>query len=275
MSFQPTDPSSTFKTLDVRVDGGVLRVQLARPEVRNAFNATLIGELTRVFSVDALRPEIRIITLRGKGEVFCAGGDLAWMRGGIKLPPAENLADTVALTEMFRVMNECPKPVIAAIQGAAIGGGVGMIAVCDHVIATEDTQLSLSEVRLGIVPACIGPFVIAKIGASHARSLFITAERFRAPKAREVGLVHQLVKDAAELERELDRVVGNMPQCGPEALKHAKALVLELSWPERRAARKDPYHYVAKMLADLRVSPEGQEGTTAFLEKRKPNWAGK
>jgi methylglutaconyl-CoA hydratase len=194
------------------------------------------------------------------------------MRRSIELNYEENLKDTRKLTQMFSLMNECTKPMIGRIQGAAIGGGVGLVSVCDFAIATEETQFSLSEVRLGIVPACIGPFVVAKIGASHARSLFVSAERFTGQKALAIGLVHEVVKDEAALDVAVDRLLGNMLQCGPSAMATAKRLVLDLSWPERRTQFSDPLEYVSKMLADLRISSEGQEGLRAFLEKRKPGW---
>lgn len=247
---------------------------LNRPDVRNAFNETVIEELSRVFKTDVSQPEVRVVVLRGNGAVFCAGGDLNWMRKGIEVSVEENLEDTRRLTQMFRIMNECPKPLIGAIQGAAIGGGVGLVSVCDVVIATQDTQLSLSEVRLGIVPACIGPFVIAKIGASHARGLFISAERFLAPRAHEIGLIHEVVSDVSALHAAVEQVVTRILQCGPQAMAAAKKLVLDLSWPDRRAALSDPLDYVARLLAELRISDEGQEGLRAFLEKRKPKWLG-
>jgi methylglutaconyl-CoA hydratase len=251
---------------------GVLEVTLHRPTVRNAFNEVLIRELQEVFGALSLESYVRMLVLRGSGPVFCAGGDLNWMKRSVDLTAEENLTDTRELTRMFQTMNECPKPVIGVIHGAAIGGGVGLVSICDHVIATEDTQMSLSEVRLGIVPACIGPFVVAKIGASAARSLFITAERFQASRAQEIGLVHQVVRDERALENELGRVVDNMLQSGPQAMKIAKSLVLNLSWPEKRRELPDACDYVSKTLADLRVTPEGQEGLRAFLEKRKPGW---
>jgi methylglutaconyl-CoA hydratase len=173
---------------------------------------------------------------------------------------------------MFRLLNECPKPIVGQIHGAAIGGGVGLVSICDIAVASPETQFSLSEVRLGIVPSCIGPFVIAKIGASHARSLFIAAERFLAPRAREIGLVHEVAPSLAELPKAVERIVTNMLQCGPAAMSAAKRLVLDLSWPERREAVGDYLEYVSRTLAELRVSPEGQEGLKAFLEKRKPSW---
>jgi methylglutaconyl-CoA hydratase len=266
-----------YETLTVSTNaygsgGGVLTVTLNRPDIRNAFNDVLIRELTEVFEGEALKPEIRVIVLRGEGPIFCAGGDLNWMRRSIDLDYAENLKDTRKLTQMFNLMNECPKPMIGRIQGAAIGGGVGLVSVCDIVIATEATQFSLSEVRLGIVPACIGPFVVAKIGASQARSLFVSADRFTGQKAKEIGLVHEVVKDEAALDVAIGRLLENMLQCGPSAMACAKRLVLDLSWPERRSQFNDPLEYVSKVLADLRISAEGQEGLKAFLEKRKPSW---
>lgn len=268
--------STEYRCLEVVLDSrGVLTVALSRPEVRNAFNEKVIEELSRVFTIEAVKSEVRVIVLRGNGAVFCAGGDLNWMRKGIKVSVQENLEDTRRLTRMFRILNECPKPVIGAIHGAAIGGGVGLVSICDIAIATAETQFSLSEVRLGIVPACIGPFVISKIGASYARGLFMSAERFLAPRAREIGLIHEVVSDANALQEAVEAVVTRILQCGPQAMAVAKKLVLDLSWPERRAHLADPDEYVAALLAQLRVSDEGQEGLRAFLEKRPPQWLGK
>jgi methylglutaconyl-CoA hydratase len=270
----PSSPQyrTLVSTLDSR---GVLTVSLNRPEIRNAFNEVLIDELAQVFGHDALNPAIKVIVLKGEGQVFCAGGDLNWMKKSIELNYQDNLKDTRILSQMFATLNECPKPVVGAIHGAAIGGGVGLVSICDIAIATQDTQFSLSEVRLGIVPACIGPFVISKIGASHARGLFMSAERFLAPKAKEVGLIHEVVADQMALDAAVERVLSNMLQCGPAAMATAKRLVLDLSWPERRAQYPEPLEYVSKILADLRVSAEGQEGLKAFLEKRKPGWLSK
>jgi len=264
---------ATYKTLLVsRPVPGVLSVSLNRPEVRNAFNETVIDELFQVFSTEVKDPAVRAVILRGEGSVFCAGGDLNWMKQAVDFTLEENLRDTRTLAKMFALLNECPKPVIGVVHGAAIGGGVGLVSICDIVVATADTQFSLSEVRLGIVPACIGPFVNSKIGASHARGLFVSAERFNAQKALQIGLIHEVAADAAELEQTVKRILGNVTQCGPNAMAVAKKLVLDLSWPERRAGMPDCLDYVAKTLAEVRVSPEGQEGVRAFLEKRKPGW---
>ena len=251
---------------------GVLNITLNRPDIRNAFNEAMIEEFTQIFSQEVKKPEVKIVTLQGAGPVFSAGGDLNWMRRSIDLSVDQNLVETRKLSQMFALMNECPKPLIGFIHGAAIGGGVGLTSVCDMVVASSETQFSLSEVRLGIVPACIGPFVTAKIGASHARSLFISAERFSAARAHEIGLIHEVVADSVGLEAARDRILGNMLQCGPQAMSVAKQLVLDLTWPERREKISDCLEYVSRVLAELRVTPEGQEGLKAFLEKRKPGW---
>jgi methylglutaconyl-CoA hydratase len=265
--------ASSYQTFELKRDPrGALHIVLNRPDVRNAFNATMIAELTQVFKKEVMEPEVRVVVLRANGAIFCAGGDLNWMRRSIELSLEDNYKDTTLLTQMFKLMNECPKMVIGAVQGAAIGGGVGLVSVCDWVIASADTQFSLSEVRLGIVPSCIGPFVIAKIGASHARGLFMSAERFQAARAREIGLIHEVVTDAAALDGAVETLLSRVLQCGPKAMGVAKKLVLDLSWPERRAEIGDEMEYVARLLAELRITDEAQEGLRAFLEKRKPQW---
>lgn len=262
-----------LQCLEVSLDArGVLTVALNRPDVRNAFNEIVIDELTQVFGELAHKPDIRAVVLKGNGAAFCAGGDLNWMKKAINFDFAENLSDTRKLARMFKLINECPRPLIGLIHGAAIGGGVGLVSVCDIAIASSETQFSLSEVRLGIVPACIGPFVVAKIGASHARGLFVSAERFDARKACEIALVHQTVDTPAELSNACEKVLSNVLACGPNAMAKAKELVLELTWPEKRAGLGDALEYVAQMLSHLRISAEGQEGVKAFLEKRKPGW---
>ncbi len=251
---------------------GILEIALNRPEIRNAFNEKMIDELSRVFCNEAMDASVRAVVLKGNGAVFCAGGDLNWMRKSIELTLDENLEDTLTLTRMFETMNEFPKPLVGVIHGAAIGGGVGLVSVCDIVLAEKETVFSLSEVRLGVVPACIGPFVTSKIGASRARALFISAERFKAEKAREAGLVHEVFGTRSELDAHLKTLLGNLLECGPNAMAVAKQLVLDLTWPEKRARIPDCIEHVARTLAELRVRPEAQEGVTAFLEKRKPGW---
>jgi methylglutaconyl-CoA hydratase len=250
----------------------ILTVTLNRPDIRNAFNETMIEELARVFRSEAADPKVRAVILKGNGAVFCAGGDLNWMRKSINFKYEENLQDTTTLTNMFALLNEFSKPVVGVIHGAAIGGGVGLVSICDIVLAEVDTVFSLSEVRLGVVPACIGPFVTAKIGASHARALFVSAERFTADKAKQVGLVHEVFGDRPKLDAHLKNLCKNLLECGPLAMSVAKRLVLDLTWPERRDRLGNCIDYVSKTLAELRVGPEAQEGIGAFLEKRKPNW---
>ena len=263
----------TYRTLKVEQDvRGVLTVNLSRPDLRNAFNDEMISELTQVFGMDVLRSEVRVVVLRGEGLAFCAGGDLNWMKKAVDFSYEENLRDTQRLSALFASMNECPKPLIGLVHGAAIGGGVGLVSVCDLVIASSETVFSLSEVRLGIVPACIGPFVIAKIGPSNARRFFLSAERFLAAKAQAIDLVHEVVSTQEDLQRSLDAVLSQILQCSPNALRAAKQLILDLSWPEKRSQLQDYLGYISKTLSELRVSEEGQEGVRAFLEKRKPGW---
>ena len=267
------NPRKAYETLALdEQTPGVLTISLNRPEIKNAFNEVMIEELARVFRNEAMDPGIRVVVLRGSGTAFCAGGDLNWMRRSIHLTLDENLNDTLTLTNMFAYLNEFPKPVVGVVHGAAIGGGVGLVSVCDIVLAEKDTVFSLSEVRLGVVPACIGPFVAAKIGASHCRALFLSAERFKATKAKEVGLVHEVFDSRTALEEHLSGLIKNLLECGPTAMSVAKRLVLDLTWPERRTRVPDCIEYAAKTLAELRVGPEAQEGVTAFLEKRKPSW---
>lgn len=262
-----------YETLALENSGnGILTIALNRPDIRNAFNEKMIEELARVFRIEASQPDIRAVVLKGNGSVFCAGGDLNWMRKSIELKYEENLQDTLILTNMFALLNEFPKPVVGIIHGAAIGGGVGLVSICDIVLAEKETVFSLSEVRLGVVPACIGPFVTAKIGASHARALFVSADRFKAQKAKEIGLVHEVFDTREALDAHLENLKKNLLECGPSAMTVAKRLVLDLTWPERRARIPDCIEYVSKTLAELRVGPEAQEGITAFLTKRKPNW---
>jgi methylglutaconyl-CoA hydratase len=255
-------------TLKTTLEKGVFTVELARPDVRNAFNDRLILDLQETFNLIANEPKVRVVLLRGQGPVFCAGGDLKWMQDSINLTEEKNITDTRKLAKMFATLNACPKPVVGLVQGAAIGGGVGLVSICDYVIASRETMFSLAEVRLGIIPACIGPFVLAKIGESHARAYFMSAERFNAERAQAIGLVHEVVDNPEALNASGERIVKNLLQCGPNAMAAAKALVRDL----KTKNFDDCLEYVARVLADLRVTPEGQEGLKAFLEKRKPNW---
>jgi methylglutaconyl-CoA hydratase len=238
-------------------DGDVLRVTLARPETRNAFDAALIAELAEAF-VDV--GTARAVVLRGEGASFCAGADIEWMRASADLSVEENVADANALRRMLEAVDGCQAPVVAAVHGHALGGGVGLVACSDVVVAHEQTVFAFSEVKLGIVPAVISPFALRRIGEGAARRYFVTGERFDAETALRIGLVHEVTDD---VDAALDRVLGELRTAGPRAARHAKRLVLERpDGPE-----------TARRIAERRASAEGQEGLRAFLERRRPAWA--
>lgn len=242
--------------LTVERDGSVLRVTLARPDRRNAFDAALIAELAEAF-VDVGRA--RAIVLAGDGPSFCAGADVDWMRASASLSYDENVADANAMRQMFEAIDRCPAPVVARVQGHALGGGAGLVATADIAIAAPGTLFAFSEVKLGIIPAVISPFALAKIGGGQARRYFVTGERFDAETALRIGLVSQVADD---LDGAVERVVGELVSAGPTAARWAKRLVRE------RPDGPD----TARWIAERRTSDEGQEGLAAFLERRKPGW---
>lgn len=257
----------TFTHLLVRRDGPVEHVTLNRPEVRNAFNEEMIAEISNWALSRHADLTLRAAVLRGAGPVFSAGGDLAWMAKTVDYAREENLRDAEALAQMYSRLDTLPFPLVGGVHGAALGGGSGLAAVCDVVVAASDAVFGFTEVRLGIVPAIISPFVVAKIGRSAARELFLTGARFSADRAREIGLVHAVVGPDA-LEDEIRRVVDRVLACGPEAVAAAKALIRRVAaGPSAEAAG-----LAADTLADARVSPEGQEGLRAFLQKRRAAW---
>ena len=235
-------------------DGPVYRVTLARPERRNAFDAALIAELTDAFSDVG---EARAVLLEGEGSSFCAGADVEWQRSSIDLSYEENVEDAMRLYRMLEAIDGCPAPVVARVQGFALGGGSGVVACCDVAVATADAVFGFSEVRLGIIPAVISPFVLSKIGPGAARRYFLTGERFDAKTALRIGLVH-------ELGDGVEHVVEAILASGPEAVRAAKRLVRE-----RPAGRA-----LAEIAAARRTSDEGQEGLRAFLERRPARWSG-
>lgn len=251
-----------------RPSPGVARVVLDRPELRNAFDDVLVGRLTEAFRDLAAAPEVRVVVLAGEGKAFCAGADLSWMKRMVAWGPEENRRDAAALAEMFRTVDTCPKPVVGRVQGAALGGGAGLVAVCDVAVAAEDALLGTTEVRLGIVPAVISPFVVRKIGESHARRWFLTGERFSAAEALRAGLVHAVVPPS-ELDAEVDRVVDALLLGGPEALAVSKQLAGRMG----RLPLDEALPEAAGVIAARRASAEGQEGMRAFLERRAPAWA--
>jgi methylglutaconyl-CoA hydratase len=259
-------------TLRVDRRDGFARVTLTRPEVRNAFNAELIAALRRAFDELAALPtaELRGVVLAGEGRAFCAGADVEWMRGAIGLSLAANERDAAAMQAMFAAIDACPVPVIARVQGAALGGGMGLCAVSDVVVATADATFGFTETRLGIIPAVISPFVLPKIGESHARALFASGERFGAERARTIGLVHDVAPDEATLDERVAALMDGIRAAGPVAARAAKALVRDL----RGRAPSEAMTETVERIARIRTSAEGQEGLTAFVEKRTPEWGG-
>jgi len=257
-----------FSHLVVRRDGPVEYVTLNRPEVRNAFNEVLIADLTNWAATVRDDPTVRVVVLSGAGKSFCAGADINWMAKTIEFSEEENIQDASAASQMFGAINTLPVPVIGRVQGAALGGGVGLTAVCDIVIAEHDAVFGFTEVKLGILPAVISPFVLDKIGRSAARELFLTGARFSARRAQEIGLVHALVAET-ELDATVHKYVDECLTGGREAMAAAKTLIARV-WgqPFDTAAP-----ITAAALAKRRVSSEGQEGLRAFLEKRKPAWS--
>ena len=256
--------------LSVEHDRAVARLTLDRPVVHNAFNAELIAELTRAFDRFAAQPadELRAVVIAGNGRSFCAGADIEWMRASLELTREENEADALRLAEMLAAIDACPAPVIARVQGAALGGGMGLCAVADIVLATADCRFGFTETRLGILPAVISPFVLPKIGESAARALFLTGERFGAERAREIGLVHEVMPDEAALDERLGRVLADLLAAGPTAVRAAKAVIREQHAMSREEARA----MTVRRIAAQRSGPEGQEGLSAFLDKRDPSW---
>lgn len=252
--------------------GSVAWVTLSRPDVHNAFNAQLIEELRCVFERLAGEPpeQLRAVVLAGAGRSFCAGADVDWMRDSLALGREENEADAARMAAMFAAIDTCPAPVVARVQGGAFGGGAGLCAVADVVVAERAARFGFTETRLGILPAVVSPFVVAKIGESHARALFTTGDRFDAERALRIGLVHVIAGDGAEaLDSQVDTVVGSLLAAGPAAARAAKAIIREL----RDTPSDDVRHLTVERIARQRTSPEGQEGLGAFLERRPPSWA--
>ena len=245
-----------MSALRIERDGPLLRVTLARPERRNAFDAALIRELTDAFSDVG---DARAIVLAGEGKSFCAGADVDWQRSAIDLSYDENVEDALRLYRMLEAIDSCPAPVVARIRGYALGGGSGLVCCTDVAVAAPDAVFGFSEVKLGIVPAVISPFVFARIGTAAARQFFLTGERFGAQTALGVGLVNEV---AGDLDAALERIVGELLTSGPAATRAAKGLIRDRPSGEE----------AARLAAKLRTSPEGQEGLRAFLDKRPAAW---
>jgi methylglutaconyl-CoA hydratase len=247
---------------------GIARLTLNRPEVKNAFNEQLIGEIADAMGRLNAEKAARIVVLTGAGDAFCAGADLSMMKRVAGYSAAENKQDARRLAHMLNAIYSCEKPVIALVNGHCMGGGVGLAAACDIVIAAEEALFALSEVKLGLVPAVISPFVVRAIGVRQARRYFLTGERFDAMTAKAIGLAH-MVCMKAQLDATLAGVVDNLLACGPNAQKEAKALIRLVS---HRPIDEAVMEETAALIARVRASEEGKEGVTAFLEKRKPEW---
>jgi len=250
--------------------GVVARVTLARPEAHNAFDASLIAELRTTFAILAREPaaDLRAVVLAGDGPSFSAGADVAWMRAALKLDVEGNEQDAMAMADTFELIDTCPAPIVARVHGAALGGGAGLCAVSDVVIAESGTRFGFTETRLGILPAVISPFVIAKIGESNARALFPGGRRFDATRAARIGLVHEIVEGEEALDAAVDTAVADLLAAGPTAARAAKAVVREV----RGLGHGSTKWHTARLIARQRVSAEAQEGFAAFSEKRQPSW---
>jgi methylglutaconyl-CoA hydratase len=252
-------------------NGAVVRVTLARPDVHNAFNASLIAELRATFATLAREAptDLRVVVLAGDGPSFCAGADIDWMRAAMRLDVEGNEQDAMAMADALEAIDTCPVPVIARVHGPALGGGAGLCAVADLVIAEAGAKFGFTETRLGILPAVISPFVIAKIGETHARALFPGGRRFDAIRAQRIGLVHEVVEGVEALDAAVDQAVADVLASGPTAVRAAKAIVREVRGLGHGSAK----WHTARVIARQRVSAEAQEGFGAFTEKRRPAWA--
>ncbi|WP_374369417.1 enoyl-CoA hydratase/isomerase family protein [Piscinibacter sp.] len=255
-------------TLDVQRSGPVARVFLNRPEVRNAFNDGVITELTQTFTALAADSTLRCIVLGGHGKAFCAGADLNWMRAMAGYSWEQNRADAQALAEMLWTLYSCPLPIVGRVHGDCYAGGLGLAAVCDVLLAAEGVSFCLSEAKLGLLPATIGPYVVKAMGEQAARRWFVTAERFSAAQAHAMGFVHECVAPDA-LDAKVDEIVAALVANGPMAVRACKKLVQDVAG---RAIDADLRADTARRIADIRASDEGREGIASFLGKRAPNW---
>ncbi|MBU1319015.1 MAG: enoyl-CoA hydratase/isomerase family protein [candidate division Zixibacteria bacterium] len=246
---------------------GVGRITFSRPEIHNAFNGVMIDELYDLFDRLNRDKGVRVVVLTGEGKSFCAGADLNWMRAVKDYSYEKNFSESLKLAEVFHLIYSCPKPVVGRINGAAIGGGTGFVAVCDIAIASTNAVFSFSEVKIGVVPACISPYVIKRVGEGRAREFFLTGERLTTDQALQSGLINRAVPPE-DLDAEVDAMVAQLISSGPKALKCCKDLLDTVS----DQSLQDAKIHTARVIANLRKSDEGQEGMDAFLNKRKPNW---
>lgn len=257
-----------FKTIEFEQKDDLGIVWLNRPEIHNAFNETMISELIECFEDVNGRPDIRIVLLRGRGKSFCAGADLNWMRNVAKYTFEQNYKESLNLSKCFFTIYTCKKPTIAVVHGAAIGGANGLLASCDFAYAEENTTFSLSEVKIGIVPACISPYVTKRVGEYGSKELMITGKRFKGKEAEYHRLINKSLS-ADELEPYIGSVIDLLRTSGPVAMTQCKNLIFNIA---NKETIEEALSSTARMIAEIRASEEGQEGMAAFLEKRKPNW---
>lgn len=257
----------TNKTIVFSKDGKIARIFFNRPDVHNSFNSAMIKELDNAFEKVKADKSIRVVVLSGKGKSFCAGADIKWLREIINYSYEQNLEESLQLAELLHKIYFLPKATVAMVNGTAIGGGNGFLSACDISIASEEAKFGLSEVKIGLVPAAISPYVIRRIGESKAREYFLTGKRISARKAHEIGLVNEVVPHK-ELEKTVNEITSLLLSSGPEAIAACKELIHRV--PEMSFDKVK--EYTARMIANLRISGEGQEGMASFLEKRKPKW---
>ncbi len=254
--------------LQVTYEGAVARITLTQPEVRNAFSDEVIADITAAFTEVGGRADVRAVVLAAEGTAFCAGANLNWMRRMADYTRDENLADAAKLAEMLRVIYECPKPTVARVQGDVVAGGMGLVAACDMAVCVDTAGFCLSEVKLGLIPATISPYVIRAMGARAAHRYFLTAERFDAAEALRIGFVHAVVA-ADQLDAKVDEWLKALATASPHAVRACKRLVIDVA---ERDITADLIAATVEGIADIRASDEGKEGVQSFLQKRKPSW---
>ncbi|MBN2010398.1 enoyl-CoA hydratase/isomerase family protein [candidate division KSB1 bacterium] len=257
----------TFQTLNVTIKDYVAWITLNRPEIHNAFNETMIGELLSLYRQLGQSNNCRIVVITGAGKSFCAGADLKWMAGVVDYSFEQNLTESMQLAELFYTVYSLDKPTIAMVNGAAIGGGAGLVAVNDFVYITEAAKFSFSEVKLGLVPACISPYVIRKVGENYSRTLFLTGERIDAQRALEIGMANK-ISSHEQLKQDVEKLIDLLMTNGPRAMAICKHLLEQVP----QLSLEDAKRFTAEVIANLRISGEGQEGMKAFFSKRKPYW---
>jgi len=260
--------NNRYQTVLFEIENSVALVTLNRPDVHNAFNDIMIRELIDVFGDIEKHQEVRVVVLTGTGKSFCAGADLNWMRRVKEYSYEDNLRESLELSDMLFGIYASSKPTIARVNGAAIGGGTGLVAVCDIAIAASSAKFSFSEVKIGLIPACISPYVVKKCGEGRCREFFLTGERMTAERALGAGLVNRVVA-AEELDRAVGELVEQLASSGPEAIARCKELLMNVPRMKYDEVKK----YTAEVIAQIRISEEGQEGMAAFLDKRKPKWS--